>query len=73
MANGLGIIATNHAGIKDILISEKNMLIDKNDINIEKIYLQLINDYTNKKSLCEQIIINRINTVTNFSEANYLF
>lgn len=50
MANGLGIIATNHAGIKDILISEKNMLIDKNDINIEKIYLQLINDYTNKKA-----------------------
>ncbi|MGG7214926.1 glycosyltransferase family 4 protein [Clostridium nigeriense] len=72
MANGLGIIATNHAGIKDILISEKNILIDKNDINIEKIYLQLINNYTNKKSLCEQIIINRINTVTNFSEVNYL-
>lgn len=72
VANGLKVISTNHAGIKDILDSNEMILVDKNDINLEKIYSELINEYKNREILAEKVLINRKNILNNFSEKNYL-
>ena len=69
-ANGLKIISTDHAGIKDILSEEEMIIVNKNNIDVQVIYNELISYIENLQTntLCN-IRKNMINT---FSEENYL-
>lgn len=69
-ANGLRVISTDHAGIKDILNKEQMIVCDKNNIKDSIIYEAVSYDYKNKSiSLHEK---NREKIKKEFSEEKYL-
>lgn len=67
VGNGLKVISTNHAGIKDILSNSEMLMINKESINVKKIYDELIND---KKVI--NLKQNRAKILTDFSQRKYL-
>lgn len=69
-ANGLQVISTNHAGVKDILSNSEMLMINKNNINVKKIYDELINNKSYKKVL--NLKQNRVKILRNFSQEKYL-
>ena len=71
-ANGLKIISTNHAGIGDILANNYMICVDKNNIELQKILIDIDENYKNRSSFIDCIIESRKNTLNNFSESNYL-
>ena len=69
MGNGLYIIATNHAGIPDIVENNINGLLI-NEETIEEIYKKILSlSNGNLKSIC---INNRNYCLSRFSESNYI-
>lgn len=71
-ANGMKIISTNHAGIKDILSSDYMTIIDKNDIDINKIYDSMLNEYYERYKFIQEREYVRKYILKNFSEREYL-
>ena len=71
-ANGLKVISTNHAGIGDILSNNYMICVDKNNIELQKILIDIDENYKNRSSFIDCIIESRKNTLNNFSESNYL-
>lgn len=71
-ANGLKVISTNHAGIADILANNYMICVDKNNIELQKILIDIDENYKNRSSFIDCIIESRKNTLNNFSESNYL-
>lgn len=71
-ANGLKVISTNHAGIVDILANNYMICVDKNNIELQKILIDIDKNYKNRSSFIDCIIESRKNTLNNFSESNYL-
>ena len=71
-ANGLKIISTNHTGIGDILANNYMICVDKNNIELQKILIDIDENYKNRSSFIDCIIESRKNTLNNFSESNYL-
>lgn len=71
-ANGLRVISTNHAGIKDILNDEEMIVNDKDNINIQLLYSFMNNEYSCKKELVNTIIKNREKILIEFSQKNYI-
>lgn len=71
-ANGLKVISTNHAGIADILANNYMICVDKNNIELQKILIDIDKNYKNRSSFIDCIIESRKNTLNNFSESNYL-
>lgn len=54
MGNAMAIITTNHAGIPDIVKDKKNgLMVDKNDINLEKIYSYILQLNKDRESFVE--------------------
>ncbi|HHD2408604.1 TPA: glycosyltransferase family 4 protein [Clostridium perfringens] len=72
LANGIKVITTNHAGIKDILPNGGMVMYNINKINIKDIYEELIDEYYDRSCLFEEIEKNREYILNNFSEKNYL-
>lgn len=70
--NGLRIISTNHAGIKDILDNEEMILINKNNIKVKDIYKILNIEYLNRKDIVKSIISNRDKMLSEFTEEKYI-
>lgn len=68
--NGLQVVSTNHAGVKDILSNSEMLMINKNNINVKKIYDELIKDKSYKKVL--NLKQNRVKILSNFSQEKYL-
>lgn len=71
-ANGLRVITTDHAGIKDILKDEEMIMCNKNKISIEEIYNTISNEYHVRVELSELLKKNRIKIIKEFSEEMYL-
>lgn len=69
--NGLGIITTNHAGIKDILKEDRMLVFDKNKINIDVIYKRIIKE-CNKDNILNILVKNRKDIKKEFIEKDYL-
>ena len=69
-ANGLKVISTDHAGIKDILSGDEIIMIDKNRIDIENIYNELVKETIYKN--IETLINNRDKILVEFCEKSYL-
>lgn len=65
--NGLSIISTNHAGIRDILSQDEMVVIDKNEINIEEVYSKLM---SKKNSI--YLENNRKKILNEFSQESYI-
>ena len=70
--NGSFIVATNHAGINDILNKNEMIQVNKNHINIEEIYINIINTLNDKKVLKNKLVSNRRYIINNFSQSIYL-
>lgn len=68
--NGLRIITTNHAGIKDILKEDRMLIIDKNEINIDILYKRIIKEC--KDDIIKTLVKNRKDIKEEFSEKYYL-
>ena len=68
--NGLEIIATNHSGINDILGTNEMIFIEKDNIKIEKIYVELIKAIDEKQ--IDRLNRNREKILVDFSEEKYL-
>mgnify|MGYP000862186308 FL=1 len=68
--NGLEIISTNHAGINDILGTNEMIFIEKDNIKIEKIYVELIKAIDEKQ--IDRLNRNREKILVDFSEEKYL-
>lgn len=71
-ANGLRVITTDHAGIKDILSNKEMVMCDKNEISIEKIYGILCSEYDSRVELSVVLRKNRFKIIKEFSEKMYL-
>jgi glycosyltransferase involved in cell wall biosynthesis len=71
-ANGLRVITTDHAGIKDILNSSKMIMVDKNKISIKEIYDILNLEYIKRTELIDLANENRREIIKNFSEDKYI-
>ncbi|SFU65893.1 Glycosyltransferase involved in cell wall bisynthesis [Clostridium sp. DSM 8431] len=71
-ANGLRVISTNHAGIKDILNSEEMIMYDKNEIVIKDIVKKIEYEYSNRQPIIKILINNRKKILSEFSESQYL-
>lgn len=71
-ANGLRVITTDHAGIKDILNCDEMIMCDKNKISIEGIYRVLNNEYVLRVKLIDLLKKNRIKIIKGFSEDIYI-
>ena len=71
-ANGLRVITTNHAGIKDILNSSEMIMVDKNKISIKEIYDVLNSEYYSRSKMINLLKENRIKIINDFSEKKYL-
>lgn len=71
-ANGLRVIATDHAGIKDVLNNEEMIECDKNKISIEEIYEIIGNEYDSRVELSNFLIKTRTKIIREFSEEMYL-
>lgn len=69
MGNGMVIIATSHAGIPDLVEDGKNGIIKK-DINIEKIYDELLR--LNSTTITETGKENRKRCLLYFKECDYI-
>lgn len=70
--NGLRIVTTDHAGIKDILNSDEMIVCDKNKIDIEEIYDIINMEYDSRTELSHLLKKNRIKIIKEFSEEMYL-
>lgn len=70
--NGLRIITTNHAGIKDILNNEEMIMCNKNKISIEEIYGIISTEYDSRIELSDLLKKNKIKIIKEFSEEVYL-
>lgn len=70
--NGVRIITTNHAGIKDILDDEKMIIVDKNNISVEKIYNLISKEYDSREEISNTCINNRSIILKEFSEEEYI-
>lgn len=68
--NGLKVISTNHAGIRDILSHNQMLMLDKNEIDIEMIYYELIKNINNKE--IKKLKLNRNKILADFSQKKYL-
>lgn len=71
-ANGLRVITTDHAGIKDILNNEEMIMCDKNKLSVKKIYGILNSEYDSRIELSNLLKKNRIKVVKEFSQQAYL-
>lgn len=71
-ANGLRVISTDHAGIKDILNEKEMIMIDKEEIDIEKIYKQLNYEIIHHEWVNDILKKNRKKMKTSFSEEQYI-
>ena len=71
-ANGMTIISTDHAGIKDILSSDYMNMVNKNDIDINSIYDSISSTYDEREKYIEKITYIRGYILKNFSEEEYL-
>lgn len=70
--NGVRIVTTDHAGIKDILKESEMIIYDKKNINISKIYNDLNLEYKNRENIKRILIENREKLKNEFSEKKYL-
>lgn len=68
--NGLKVISTDHAGVKDILYSNEMLMIKKNNIDIKKIYCQMINEIEINNKIDLRKVRNKI--LKDFSQRKYL-
>lgn len=68
--NGLTVVATNHAGIKDILTSDEMIEVDKDNINIETIYMNLKKELELRDN--NKLSIIREKMIIEFSQSKYL-
>ena len=68
--NGIKIISTNHAGIKDILSEDEMIIVNKDSIDIEEIYYMIIDYIENIKTT--NLRVNRNKALIEFSQENYL-
>lgn len=71
-ANGLRIITTDHAGIRDILDYDEMIVCNKNKISIEGIYEIISNEVHFRIELSSLLRENRKKIVEEFSEYMYL-
>lgn len=71
-ANGMKIISTNHAGIKDILSSDYMISINKNEIDINKIFDSMVNEYNERYKFIKERKQVRKYILKNFSQEEYL-
>lgn len=71
-ANGLRVITTDHAGIKDILNNEEMIRCDKNKVSIEEIYGIISTEYDSRIELSDLLKKNRIKIIKEFSEKVYI-
>jgi glycosyltransferase involved in cell wall biosynthesis len=72
VANGLRVITTNHAGIKDILNFDEMIVCDKNQITVERIYDDISKEYCNRIVVSGLLKKNREKILNIFSEKMYL-
>lgn len=71
-ANGLRVISTDHAGIKDILNEKEMIMMDKEKIEIEKIYKQLKYEIIHHEWVKDILKKNRNKMKKSFSEEQYI-
>lgn len=71
-ANGCEILTTNHAGIKDILDKNNMIVIDKNNIDVYKIYNTISERVNDIDGMFRRIVENRKNILEQFTQKNYL-
>lgn len=71
-ANGVDIVTTNHAGIKDILNGNNMIVVDKEDIDLDKIYIEIVKQINDIEKMSKRIIDNRNIILEKFSQENYL-
>lgn len=70
--NGLKVISTNHAGIKDIFNNSEIYMLDKNNIKIKEIYEKIEFEYHNKNEMINILRKNREKMENEFSQESYL-
>lgn len=71
-ANGLIVISTRHAGIPDILNEKEMIYVEKNKIDINEIYIEIVNKYLNIEVTKDEIRHNREKVLIEFAEKKYL-
>lgn len=73
MGNAMAIITTNHAGIPDIVTNKENgLVIDKNNINLEKIYDYILHLDEKRRSLIKICERNYNMAQSNYTEQQYI-
>lgn len=68
--NGLKVISTDHAGVKDILYSNEMLMVGKKNIDIKEIYYQIINEIEINNKIDLRKVRNKI--LKDFSQKKYL-
>ncbi|MDK0627470.1 glycosyltransferase [Clostridium perfringens] len=71
-ANGLRVISTDHAGIKDIVDKNEMICVDKNIPNIIKIAEYLNFEFNNRNEVVNILINNRRKILRDFSQDRYI-
>lgn len=71
-ANGLMVITTKHAGIGDILDYDNMISLNKENIDINDLYLKINNNCKNRLNFRRKITQNREYVLKHFSEESYL-
>lgn len=71
-ANGLRVISTDHAGIKDILNSKEMIQINKKNIKVNELYLCIDKEYEARNNFVNIVNKNRNKIKEEFSEKEYL-
>ena len=70
--NGLKIISTNHAGIRDILKKDNILIFNKNNIDLNDIAISIEEQYNKRISMIESAYVSRETIKRSFSQKNYL-
>lgn len=71
-ANGIKIITTNHAGILDILDTDRMIVLDKNKIEVSDILEKVYNEFDNRNGFISLVKESRKIILEDFSEKSYL-
>lgn len=72
IVNGSVVVSTNHAGIKDIIPEEKLIHYKNNIFDLNKIYLELCELFSQKNKCINTLSKNRRKILADFSEEKYL-
>lgn len=72
MGNGMSIVTTNHAGIPDIVNAENGLICSKNSIQIDSLFLYLLDCYQHRDLLRNICFKNHALAQSLYTESQYI-